>query len=76
MNDETEPQAQPALRRDDEPALLVAMFRYGVLGPLLEREDLGAGEVTALVAATAGGHPLPAGPRTGAGLPAHRLRLV
>jgi putative transposase len=60
VNDETEPQAQPAPRRDDEPALLVALFRYGVLGPLLERDDLGAGEVTALVAAAAGAtHYLP-----------------
>lgn len=50
MNDEPDRQEAPALRRDDEGALLVALFRYGVLGPLLDREDFAPGKVAALVA--------------------------
>ncbi len=35
--------------RDDEAAIQVALFRYGVIAPLVEREDLVRGEATKLV---------------------------
>jgi len=44
VNDESQSQ-----RRDDEQAILLALFRYGVIAPLLEREDFARGEKTALV---------------------------
>jgi hypothetical protein len=37
-------------RRDDEAAIQLALFRYGVIGPLVEREQYEPGEVTRLVA--------------------------
>jgi transposase InsO family protein len=40
--------------RDDEAAIQMALFRYGVLAPLLEREDLEHGETTKLVREIAG----------------------
>lgn len=36
-------------RRDDEAGLQLALFRYGVIAPLVEREELGRGEVSELV---------------------------
>lgn len=39
-----------ARRRDDERALLIAMFRFGVIAPLVERTDFVPGERTQLVA--------------------------
>jgi putative transposase len=36
-------------RRDDESAILLALFRYGVIAPLLEGEDFARGAKTALV---------------------------
>ena len=52
--------------RDDEAALLLALFRYGVIAPLAERQTFARGEVTALVDAIAGQtHYCPGrGPRT------------
>lgn len=35
--------------RDDERAILIALFRYGVIAPLAEQDDLEPGGVTALV---------------------------
>ena len=40
--------------RDDEAAIQMALFRYGVLAPLLEREDPEPGETTQLVREIAG----------------------
>ena len=40
--------------RDDEQAMLLALFRYSVLGPLLERERYAPGEVTRLASDIAG----------------------
>ncbi len=37
------------LYRDDERAKLIALFRYGVIAPLTERQDFAPGEVSALV---------------------------
>jgi transposase InsO family protein len=39
--------------RDDEGALQLALFRYGVIAPVVERDRLDAGEVTRLVASIA-----------------------
>jgi len=36
-------------RRDDDHAIQVALFRYGVIAPIVEREELACGEVTRLV---------------------------
>jgi transposase InsO family protein len=36
-------------RRDDERAILIALFRYGVIAPLVEQEEFAPGEITALV---------------------------
>ncbi|MFC1707824.1 helix-turn-helix domain-containing protein, partial [Planctomycetota bacterium] len=36
-------------RRDNDSAIQIALFRYGVLGPLVERADLGPGEVSQLI---------------------------
>lgn len=36
-------------RRDDEEAIGLALFRYGVIGPLVEQEEYAPGEVTKLV---------------------------
>jgi len=36
-------------RRDDERALLLALFRYGVIAELVEREDFGSGERSVFV---------------------------
>ena len=36
--------------RDDEGAIQLALFRYGVIGPLVEREEHASGEVVRLVA--------------------------
>ena len=44
----------PGCFRDDEPARMLALFRYGVIAPLAEREDLARGEVSALVEEIAG----------------------
>jgi len=35
--------------RDDDRAILIALFRYGVIAPLIEQEDFASGEVSALV---------------------------
>lgn len=35
--------------RDDEPARMLALFRYGVIAPLAEQESFARGEVSALV---------------------------
>lgn len=35
--------------RDDERAIQIALFRYGVIAPLVERESLDPGEVTRLI---------------------------
>jgi len=35
--------------RDDDDAIQLALFRYGVIGPLVERDTYGPGEVTELV---------------------------
>jgi len=37
-------------RREDERAVQIALFRYGVIAPVLERERFGPGEVSRLVA--------------------------
>lgn len=36
-------------RRDDEDAILVALFRYGVLAPLVDQHQLACGQTTALI---------------------------
>lgn len=36
-------------RRDDEQGILVALFRWGVIAPIAERDDFAPGEVMALV---------------------------
>jgi hypothetical protein len=36
-------------RRDDEAAILKALFRYGVIAPLVERQEFARGEKTQLV---------------------------
>ena len=41
--------SEPDRRRDDEGAIHIALFRYGVIAPLVEREDHAPGDVTALV---------------------------
>jgi transposase InsO family protein len=40
--------------RDDDWAIQVALFRYGVIAPLVEREEYASGEVTRLVREAAG----------------------
>jgi putative transposase len=40
--------------RDDEQAMLLALFRYAVIGPLVERETYAPGEITQLVSDIAG----------------------
>lgn len=35
--------------RDDEPAILIALFRWGVIAPVADREDFAAGEVMKIV---------------------------
>ncbi len=40
--------------RDDEAAIQMALFRYSVLAPLVEREDLEHGETSKLVRGIAG----------------------
>ena len=39
----------PVVFRDDDDAIQLALFRYGVIGPLVEREDFVSGEVVQLV---------------------------
>lgn len=39
--------------RDDERAIQIALFRYGVIAPLVERESFDSGEVTRLIGETA-----------------------
>ena len=39
----------PGRFRDDDDAIQLALFRYGVIGPLVEREDFAPGEVVELV---------------------------
>ncbi|MEJ2389054.1 MAG: Mu transposase C-terminal domain-containing protein [Chromatiaceae bacterium] len=36
-------------RRDDEPAMILALFRYGVIAPLVEQEQWAPGELSRLV---------------------------
>jgi transposase InsO family protein len=57
--------------RDDEGAIQLALFRYGVIGPLVERDEYAPGEVARLIAAIAaqthylpGKGPLRVGQRT------------
>jgi transposase InsO family protein len=46
--------------RDDERAMLLALFRYGVIAPLVDRDSYAPGEVTQLVSEIASGlHYLP-----------------
>ena len=40
--------------RDDERAMLLALFRYGVIGPLVDRDSYAPGEVVQLVSEIAG----------------------
>ncbi|MBX7079431.1 MAG: hypothetical protein K1X88_09615 [Nannocystaceae bacterium] len=44
-------------RRDDEAAIQLALFRYGVIGPLVEREQYEPGEITKLVGEIAAATP-------------------
>jgi putative transposase len=36
-------------RRDDEPAMMIALFRYGVIAPLVEQEEWAVGELSRVV---------------------------
>ena len=45
---------EPTKRRDDDAAIQVALFRYGVIAPVAEREEYAPGEITRLVTEIAG----------------------
>jgi len=44
----------PPGRRDDDRAILLALFRYGVIAPLVEPDELARGEVSRIVREIAG----------------------
>ena len=49
MSESENPSSDLVVHRDDEEAIQLALFRYGVIGPLVEQDCYGPGQVSRLV---------------------------